>query len=478
MIENYCLSGWMANLGVVPLFLFSAFLLAPIFFLLFLRIILVCLVFEAIISSYIQKYKKFRNIVLAVFRIKVKDLAIISVLTCCNIVVAQAPIIKYIQQGEQFTLDFPKHSQYSIGSKKTLKAKVLTKRRMLLVKGLKPGLSDLIIWGLNHSQNYQIYVTAEHNKNQKPYILNFLQAGGIKYKDQGHFIKILTSIKSLREFRILNHICGDICHGELDKKLSIKLIKDVYKDFLSLRLPYIKCRSHHIKIICKHRSLTKDIKQILEHHQQKGVVFIKSTDHLASNFKVQFHLIQIESSSQEQIELGIDRLKSNLGIIWEEQAQNTLKNNPLNLNNLDLQASSIASPLIKTTINSPNSIKVGSEIPFVTTNQFSSQTQWKFAGLNLEFQIYHKRQKIFLDYEAQISSQENDQIKTHSKKSMTQLKPKTRNLLFQIDLKSSSKQKQRMSFFSRIPLLGKLFRGHTKVDSYSKILGFVQVDKI
>ena len=52
--ENYffssTLSRWMENLGVVPLFLFSAFLFEPIFLSLFLLLFLVTAVFETIFS--------------------------------------------------------------------------------------------------------------------------------------------------------------------------------------------------------------------------------------------------------------------------------------------------------------------------------------------------------------------------------------------------------------------------------------------
>ena len=473
-------SGWTGNLGVVPLFLFSAFLLAPIFFFLFLRIIFVCLVFEAIILSctQIQFFKKFRNIVLAVFRIKVKDLAPLILIICCVAARAEKPIIKYIQQGEQFSLQFPKHSQYSIGDKKSLKAKVLTKRRKLLLKGIKPGLSDLIIWGPNYSTSYQIYITDFRDEHHKAMVTQYLNEHHFKFDDNRHQIKIHSSLNSLDSLEFIHRYCQDKCLGELSPHLSRMLIKDIYLDFLSLKLPNIQCKLNGLKTMCRYQHSSTDLALIFKKYKKYGVSFQNLNIEYDHNIKVQFKLIQIESSRNETLNLGFDQLQSQLAPFLKDQATQSLNHNPVNLNHQDFKAISLASPTIITTKNVKNEIRVGSEVPFETQNQFASNIQWKFAGLKMDFKLVNSNQKLLIKYKTEISSQDGEQIKSHIKQAELLLKPQSPNLLFEIDLKSFSQKKQRTSFFSKIPLLGKLFRGQTDNRSFSKVLGIVQIQHI
>ena len=477
-LDSY-FSGWTENLGVVPLFLFSAFLLAPIFFFLFLRIIFVCLVFEAIILSctQIQFFKKIRNIVLAVFRIKVKDLAMAISIFICGASHANEPIIKYIQQGEQFSLEFPKHSQYSIGDKKSLKAKVLTKRRKLLVKGIKPGLSDLIIWGPNHSTSFQIYITDFRDEHHKSLLTRYLKQQKIGFSDNRNHLQLLSPLRTLNQLNFIHRYCQKKCQGELSLDLSKLLIKRIYLDFLELKLPYIQCQQNALNTECQYRNASKELHSIINYYKSYGVSFKNISIQHDQNLKVEFKLVQIESSEHEVLNLGFDRLQSKLAPFLSNQSSQSLYENPVNLNDQSFRAISLASPTLITNFDVQNEIRVGNEIPFETQNQFASNIQWKFAGLKLSFQVIHSNQKTYIKYKAEISSQDGERIKSHFKQAELLLKPENSNLLFEVDLESFSQQKQRTSFFSRIPLFGKLFRGHSKNKSYSKVLGIVTIHK-
>lgn len=480
---NFYLSGWIENLGVVPLFLFSAFLLAPAFLTLFLRMILVCFVFEAIILSYYQLLKKIRNIVLAVSREKVKGAALLIPLVIvsglCKASSKNLPIIKYIQQGEQFSVAFPKSAQYSIGSKKTLKAKVLRKKGLILIKGVQPGLSDLIIWNSSISTSYQIYVSNHRAKNHKSQLTRYLKARDIMFRDQFDIIELQTPIYSIEQLEMIHKHCQSSCSGEITPSLSRSIISDIYQLFLTHQLPYIKCSVSGIEVQCHYKSDDELIfLSELTDFKKLGVKFKKEYIDSAQNLEVQFQLTQIESSNLDQLNLGFDRLMSQLSPFINNEWQKPIENNPVTLNKNQFKAHSIAKPKIITTFDAENEIKVGSEIPYEVTSQLSQSIQWKFAGLKMKFRLYKKSQKIFIHYQANISSQEGEQIKGHYKQAVLTLSQDQQNLLFEVDIDSVTNNQQKTKLFSSLPLIGKLFRGRRKTKNHSKIIGTVYIKKL
>ena len=155
-MKPYAFSGWIANLGVVPLFSFAFFLLAPAFFLFnFLRI-LVCVVLEDIFLSLSYQFnKQYRAIFLTCFLLLVKGF--IAQSTAFASASSKQKNI-FLAKGEQIELDINNLDSFSIGNSEVVQCKYLSKTKKFLVKGKMLGFSDLIIKS-GEDQIYHIYVT-------------------------------------------------------------------------------------------------------------------------------------------------------------------------------------------------------------------------------------------------------------------------------------------------------------------------------
>ena len=119
---NYLLSGWIENLGVVPLLLFAFFLLAPAFLAFSRLLVLVCCVFEAICCLPLYLIRliiiKFKPVLISTMQQVVKVFSYILL----TLGISQSVIAKdwFLSIGEQVEINTEQISKFSVGNKQIL----------------------------------------------------------------------------------------------------------------------------------------------------------------------------------------------------------------------------------------------------------------------------------------------------------------------------------------------------------------------
>lgn len=476
----FYLSSWIANLGVVPLFLLAAFLFAPIFFLLFLRIIFVCLVFDAIILSCYSLSNKIGNVFLTVFPIKVKGLILTSLLLCSLTIKASQKTIKFIEKGEQISFRMGKKSQFSLGNKRVLGSKYLKKNNLLLIKGLKKGLSDLFIWKDKKKTSYKIYVVDQATQSASLNLLSFLDQNRLEYEFSGSHLSLKKNLLSLPLFQAITQLCHKAekinCQLPLHKKLQTKIITRVYQTFLQHQQSSLYCSYEEFSIFCsylanKRLNFHKKLKAITK---KWGVHFSPITIKQNHNFKIRFKIFQLETQNSQQTQLGLHYLESQLGNLSQ-----IIDNNTLSLKDQSFKAKLLAEPETITTLDTPNTIKIGEDQPFqshITNNQNShSSLQWKFAGFKLKFTLSYKEQQLMTHYQISLSSHQEGGVKGSYKSSALKVHLGQPTFVFKINLQSKDHTHLKTPFFSKLPIIGKAFRGQGKNQGQKLLIGYIHI---
>lgn len=475
-MKNYFLSGWMENLGVVPLFRSSAFLLAPIFFLLFFLMILVCLVFEAIII-FQMFFKKLSPVFVAAFPIKVKVL--LPIFLCPGLLLANT-YHKSLMVGEQLTLNFRGEKRYSIGNKKVIKVKYLKGREKLLVKAVKEGFTDLLVWGEKGVQTHRIQV---HKKSlsSRSKLVSFLLQSQIPHRERGETIFMDSPLENENDWVKVQKFCLEQksfkCEGYLSPKLKKKIISSIYKVFLDQKKPLIYCEERGLNLFCYYESYQKKPSSRLSYYLNAGVSFIPIRIREADNIKISFHFLHMELKEKNIIDLGLSHIQSQLAPFLNNSSDKAIGENMIHFENRFFKGKTLATPEVITSLNRENSIQIGEESAFQTMSPKDSQIsnlQWKFSGFKLKFRLFQENQHLFIKYQVQFTSQDNSRIKGSKKNSTLKVEKDHSNLLFKMSLFHDLLEKKRTPFFSKLPLFGPIFKGSSKGKSQQFIIGFAR----
>src|SRR5690606_7567559 len=139
---NYSLSGWIANLGVVPLLLFSAFLFVPAFLFLSFLLMRVIVVLDDIKVSFRLTIFKYLNLpFLAKVPLFVKGLFLFSLLATPTFALSiENPEHLILSKGEQKEVTVGLFSKFSLGNPEVISLHSENKGKML-VKAKSIGFS-------------------------------------------------------------------------------------------------------------------------------------------------------------------------------------------------------------------------------------------------------------------------------------------------------------------------------------------------
>ncbi len=152
-------SSWTANLGVVPLFLLAAFLLAPAALCLALRRFSVTAVLEAINISQNKTYhlSNLKPLNLTISLLFVKIFLLLPSASFAQV----SPKDMIVARGEQKELPFKGLKNFSVGNPDVISYKWMPKEGKLLIKGKKVGFTDLVVWTASGKEVLSIYVLSK-----------------------------------------------------------------------------------------------------------------------------------------------------------------------------------------------------------------------------------------------------------------------------------------------------------------------------
>ncbi len=475
---------WIANLGVVPLLRLAAFLLAPMALCLALRRFSVTAVLEAInISSKINpKLSKMKLLNLTVGLLFVK--ALLS--TCIASETKNHPKDFVLAKGEQKEISLENLKHFSVGNPDVISYKVLKKQKKILIKGKKVGFTDLVVWTPQKKQVYNLYVLSKKNFLKTFQLADALKNLNLTLDIRGPLMSVsgvisdfsdylyVQKIKSLYEKQIFFKV-------KLDSKLRNEIVFKIYKKLYANHISSISCQENWIDIVCfysgfHNESLLKELSSLYK------VSFIKENSGLnQKNYRLKLKLIQLEKMDGQEIHIGIDKLRASVKDLFEHGLKKLIDDNIVFLTKAKMDLSSLAEPEIVISIETPQQIEIGSQIPFQNINIQAATViapiEWRFAGLKIKTKISDHFGKLLLKYETEFSRPVDQSISGSRERASAIIELNKPIKIFQIGFQTTTKSRQGIPLLSDVPLLKHLFESKSDQKTYKQIYGYVIIEE-
>jgi len=476
---------WMANLGVVPLFLSAAFLLAPAALLLALRRFSVTAVLEAMVISQCGTNKlsilKINNLAISLLFVKMLLLmptALFGQTQSTDIILAK---------GEQKEILAPKMKNFSVGNRDVISYRPMAKQGKLLLKGKQVGFTDLIIWGEKGKEVYSVYVLSKQK-----FLKTFQLAEALKNLNLAIDIKgpVMTASGTLSDFsdylylqKIKSQFQDQVFFKiTLHPTLRNHIIGQVYKKLYANGLKNFSCQADWMDILCFHES-SENAGLLTQLANFYRITFIKQDSrHRHKNWRLKFKLIQLEKLDGREIHMGLDKLQAKVSDIFKFGISKLIDENMVFLSQNHTELSTLAEPEMVVNLHSPQSIEIGSQIPYqnISTQGASviAPIEWRFAGLKIKTKITEVYGKFLLDYETEFSRPVNQSISGNKEMASALLELNTPIKVFQIQFQTTTRQEMSIPLLGDIPILKHLFTSQSDQRTYKQLYGYVVLEEI
>ena len=258
----------MANLGVVPWFRFLAFLLFPIFFLLFSLRVRVTLVKETM-KKLLQGpgpgpdsvKKRWFFLPLTSRPVKGRGQIPPSVLVLLLFqLLKPLPAWSFkdhvIAIGEHVEISSNGLHRFSVTARDVLSYKWLEQRSLFLVEGKKKGYSELIIWNRHQKKRtHRFYVLSKNHFLKLKRLQKTIESMNIRTTFHGDLLVAEGVVKRKKDYLILHKILKGNqkklhLNVSLDQKLRNDLMGKAYKILFTRGLSGISCSHDLIDIVC------------------------------------------------------------------------------------------------------------------------------------------------------------------------------------------------------------------------------------
>ncbi len=482
---NY-LAACTANLGVVPLFLFVAFLLAPDLRALAFLLFSVTLVLDAILSSCItginSLLSKTDNLSSDLHSVKI-FLSILIILPC----VAMADDL-ILAKGEQKELTIPNLKKYSVGNSDVLSYKYFPKGHKILLKGKKVGFSDLVVWHGSEKTEYKIYVLSKQKHLQTYQLAEALKPLDLTVNIQGPIIIVEGQIQSLEDYLYIHKLKkknGDqvFFKSEINPKLRNYIIGMVYHKLFRAGFSQVSCQSHFSEILCDYSPEGADLSFLKEMEKRFAVSFIaRQSRWLQKNYRLKMKLVQVERIDGREISTGLDQIDISMKDLFAHGLTKIVDENRFKLRDTHLDLSTLAEPDLIINLGHPQLIEIGSQIPYQNINtqgaNIIAPIDWRFAGLRIKTEIKEAFGKILVKYETEFSRPVANSISGSKEISTVLVHPDEPAKIFQIGFQTQGEQDQSIPFLNQIPILKHLFKSKTTEKTYKQINGYLILEEI
>jgi hypothetical protein len=476
---------WTANLGVVPLFLLAAFLLAPAALFFALRRFSVTAVLEAInISSSETHYLsnlKLLNLTISFMFVKV-------LLTIPGAAFAQnSPSDLILAKGEQKELNFPDLKNFSVGNPEVISYKYLKKTGKLLIKGKKVGFTDLVIWRQDQKEVLSLYVLSKQKFLKTFQLADALKNLNLLIDIKGPVMTASGMLSDFSDYLYLQKIKGQFQDQVffkigLEATLRNHIIGQVYKKLYANGFSAVACQVDWLDILCFYEGEENQnlLKQLASFYR---VSFIPQDSKLKhKNFRLKLKLIQLEKMDGREIHLGLDHLKTSVKDLFDSGIKSIIDQNLIFLSQTHLDLSTLAEPEIVVNLNTPQVIEIGSQIPYQNIAQQGSTIiapiEWKFAGLRIKTKITESYGKMLLDYDTEFTRPSDQAISGSKETSSALLEVGVPMMLFKIGYQTTSRGRNGIPFITEVPVLKHLFESKSDQQTYKHIYGYVVLEAV
>lgn len=475
-----------ANLGVVPLFLFVAFLLAPDLRALAFLLFSVTFVLDAILSSYITginlSFTKTDNLSSRLPSVKI-FLCLLAFLPCA--IKAEDLILA---KGEQKELSIPSLKKYSVGNSDVISYKYFPKDGKILLKGKKLGFSDLVIWHGKEKTEYKIYVLSKQKHLQTYQLAEALKPLDLTVNIQGPVITVEGEIQTLEDYLYIHKLKKK--HGDqvffksvINPKLRNHIIGLIYHKLFSAGVSQITCQSQFSEILCDYSPEGADLPFLKELEKRYAVSFIaKQSRWLQKNYRLKMKLVQVERIDGREISTGLDQIDISMKDLFTHGLSKIVDENRLILRDTHLDLSTLAEPDLMINLGHPQLVEIGSQIPYQNINTQGNNViapiDWRFAGLRIKTEIKEAFGKILVKYETEFSRPVGEAISGSKEVSTALVHPDEPVKIFQIGFQTQGDQDRSIPFINQIPILKEIFRSKMSEKTYKQISGYLVIEEV
>lgn len=482
---NYALSGWIANLGVDPLFSFAFFLFAPALLFLAFLIFRVCVVLEAISYSLIFLINiVFKKVFLPKVLIFVK--AFLFTLPCTSSAFSQKQDI-FLSKGEQIELKVLELESFSVGNKEVLKYKYLPQRGILLLKGKVSGFTDLVTWNKKKEKKvYHFYVTSKKEQLKKMKIAQILKSTQLRTQVSGELIYVEGEVKKLSSYLLLKNLEKKkfenlILNVKVELKLKNSIVAKIYTDLYQQGFEFVSCQIFGTKLNCEFKGFKtqEQTQKALEKYKNEYLVNFIDLSSLKSNmnYQLMFKIISLESDTMDIRDSGLNSIQTRLSSLLE--SKNILLNSHnIFLKDKNLTAKIIATPEVNTIINQKFKIQLGGEIPFKQKSDDKESVHWKFVGLQINGDLSLKGKQILLKHKSFITRSANKGITGPRGESAIYIPLDKFTKLYSLNIRQESVKEDGIPYLNKVPFLKHLFMSTSQQSSYKKIIVFAKLVEI
>ena len=476
---------WIANLGVVPLFLLAAFLFAPAALLCALRRFSVTAVLEAInISS--RNNLNFSNLKLLNLTRCLLVVKVFLLLPAASFAqVSPSDVI--LAKGEQKEMSFQSLKNFSVGNPEVISYKYIPKTGKLLLKGKKVGYTDLIIWNKAGKEVISIYVLSKQKFLKTFQLADALKNLNLTIDIKGPIMTASGVLNDFSDYLYLHKIKGQFQDQvffkiTLDPKLRNHIVGQIYKKLYANGFSSVTCQVDWLDILCFYEgaSNTDFLKHLASFYR---VSFIQQDSRLRhKNYRLKLKLIQLERMDGKEIHFGLDKIQTTVSDLFTNGIRDLINKNAVYLQKTQMDLSSLAEPEMVVNLNTPQLIEIGSQIPYQNIGLQGSTViapiDWKFAGLKIKTKITESYGKLLLDYETEFSRPVDLAISGSKEMSSALLEIGVPMKIFQIGFQTTSKDRKGIPLLSEIPILKHLFESKSDTKTYKQIYGYVVLEAV
>lgn len=476
---------WTANLGVVPLFLLAAFLLAPAALLLALRRFSVTAVLDAICISRdkIRHYMglKLLNVATSLFFVKIFLLLPVASYG------SDSPKDIVLAKGEQKEISLEGLKNFSVGNPEVISYKYLAKTGKLLVKGKKVGFTDVIVWTAKGKETFGLYVLSKQKFLKTFQLADALKNLNLEIDIKGPVMTASGTLSDFSDFLYLQKIKGQFQDQvffkiSLDPLLRNHIVGQIYKKLYANGFSSVTCQADWLDILCFYEGTQNDalLKQLAGFYR---VTFIQQDSRLKHrNYRLKLKLIQLERMDGKEIHLGMDALQTRLGDLFDFGIRRLVEDNQVFLQKSRMDLSTLAEPELIVNLATPQLIEIGSQIPYQNIGQQGATViapiDWRFAGLKIKTKITESFGKLLLEYETEFSRPIGQAINGSKEISSALLELGVPLKIFQIGFQTTSKDRKGIPLLSDIPILKHLFESKSDQSTYKQIYGYVVLEAV
>ena len=471
---NYCLSGWIANLGVVPLFSLAFFLALPVFLALFFLLILVCFVREPISQSLcLRNYSFYQKGFLSCLILFVKTIP-------TTFAINAPQLDHFLSKGEQIELKIDSMQSFSVGNREVISYRYNDKKKTLHVKAKSLGFSDLVIWTKSGNKTiYNFYITSKRKQLSRMELLGQIRHTQITAKVKGPYILLKGEISSLSDYFVakelyLNHKKHIQFQISLTEELRNKIYADIYQYFYLQNTDAIYCRQRELIFSCFYQG-EEEIKDLSDAFPNYLVKFYhQNKKQKYQNYELKFTILGLHANSAQDLSSGLNQIKTNLQNLVENNMA-TLESGEIFAQTQNVSGSLNALPKIRTTFETPFELRQGQERSFVESDGEKSITKWKFSGLKIKGELKWKEGRSFLSYDSEFSSEQDGIISGPMGRATIRIRPGKRYQLFSLKLDQDQSKTGGVPGLKNLPLLKYLFQDSSKIKSHNLILCYVEM---